>query len=84
MAGADDDKLSVLQQYSACDVCFSRLSPFYPCTDQSWQVSDALLKLEKVPKDGTAYAGYLADIGEPTRDSLKNNTQIASLSFSFR
>ncbi|KAB8074129.1 ribonuclease E inhibitor RraA/Dimethylmenaquinone methyltransferase [Aspergillus leporis] len=38
-----DEKLSILQNYSACDV------------------SDALLKLQKVPEGATARAGHLAD-----------------------
>lgn len=30
----------------------------------NWQVSDALLKIQKVPKGETARAGFLADLGE--------------------
>lgn len=32
-------------------------------TNTQRQISDALLKLEKVPKGATKYAGFMADIG---------------------
>lgn len=38
----------------------------------SLQVSDALLKLEKVPEGASANAGFLADLGELTNYTHKS------------
>ncbi|EER23552.1 hypothetical protein D8B26_001676 [Coccidioides posadasii str. Silveira] len=67
MSTVTEEKLAILQQFSACDV------------------SDALMKVEKVPKGAPAHGGFLADLGplilSPSSTSSKTIAPISTVQF---
>lgn len=76
MASAIEQKIKTLQDYSACDVSIASLE-LWKSTDETYQVSDALLKIQKLPPGTTARAGYLADFG--TIPTTTNHDQLSSM-----
>ncbi|KAM0095044.1 hypothetical protein ACP6JD_001482 [Aspergillus fumigatus] len=69
MSNSIDQKLAELQKYSACDI-FRKLR-----LTTHIQVSDALLKLQKLPAGTAARAGHLADFTPFSPSIGRNATQ---------
>lgn len=63
MSRSEEDQINLLKEFSACDVGVWPKT-HHQSANETKQVSDALLKLEKPRPGKAAKAGYLADIGK--------------------